>query len=92
MARAITWAIRITLSDGRDVFARRGGLGRGPIATYYTKAAADAAADDLRSILPHAVTVIERSHGRQFPAAGEAQAPDSASLSNDAETKELSRG
>jgi hypothetical protein len=68
MARAITWAIRITLADGRDVFARGGGLGSGPITTYYTKAAADVAAEQLRRSLNHvrAVTVIERSHGKHW--------------------------
>lgn len=68
MARPITWAIRITLSDGRIAFVRKGGvMGRGPIETYRTQASADARADELRQILPHEVTVIERSHGRQSP-------------------------
>lgn len=72
MARAITWAIRVTLANGRTAFLRDndgpGALGHGPIATFYSKAVADAAAGDLRKLLPAGDTaiVIERSHGRQL--------------------------
>lgn len=67
MARPITWAIRVTLADGRTVFLRQGGvIGNGPIATYRSKAAADADADALRQRMDaRDITVIERSHGRQ---------------------------
>jgi hypothetical protein len=67
MARAITWAVRVTFANGRDAFLRHGGvIGRGPIATYRTKAQAEDAAALLRVGLDAAdtVIVIERSHGR----------------------------
>lgn len=66
--RAITWAIRVTFANGRHAFVRRGGvIGRGPIATYHTKAQADNEAAFLRIGLDagDVVTVIERSHGRR---------------------------
>lgn len=70
MSRAMTWAIRVTLATGRAGFLRTrpgGVLGLGPIATFRTKAEADAKAASLRQELVGAdvVTVIERSHGRQ---------------------------
>lgn len=68
MARAMTWAIRATALDGREYFVRRGGLiGSGPIWTFRTNAEAVGVAEALRSRPEfRAVTVIERSHGRQF--------------------------
>lgn len=73
MARPITYAIRVTRYDGRTVFVRDGRqLGKGPIATFRTREQADAQADYWRGVMPH-VEVIERSHGRQFPAAREAR-------------------
>jgi len=68
MARAITWAIRLTFEDGRMAFLRAGGrISRGPIATFYTKYQADIVAASVRQTMaPEAtVDVIERSHGRQ---------------------------
>lgn len=69
MARPITWAVRLTLSDGRVVFARvNGAIGRGPIATFRTKDQADTEAKHWRRWEGHVqnVEVIERSHGRQL--------------------------
>lgn len=66
--RAISWAIRVTFANGRDAFVRSGGvIGRGPIATYRTKAQAESDAAFMREGLDagDVVTVIERSHGRQ---------------------------
>jgi hypothetical protein len=68
MARAITWAIRVTFANGRDAFLREGDvIGRGPIATFRTKAKADEQAAFLREGLDagDTIAVIERSHGRQ---------------------------
>lgn len=67
MAKRITWAIRVTLTDGRVVFLRQGGIGRGPILTFREKARADTEAAALRERWRdgRTVTVIERSHGRQ---------------------------
>lgn len=64
----LSWAIRVTFANGREAFVRRGGvIGRGPIATYYTKAAAE---DDVRFLregfeADDVITIIERSHGRR---------------------------
>jgi hypothetical protein len=67
MAR-VTWAIRVMYANGRSAFIRRGGRpGTGPIATFYSKAAADAEAAILQEALDDdgaVVAVIERSHGR----------------------------
>jgi hypothetical protein len=67
MARPITWAIRVTMPDGRMVFMRQSGaFGCGPIRSFRTKADADAEAELLRKrIAGGTVSVIERSHGRQ---------------------------
>lgn len=70
MSRAITWAIRVRFTDGRSTFLRQGGLtGRGSITPFREKETADIAAAFLRVELDAGdeVTVIERSHGRQFP-------------------------
>jgi hypothetical protein len=68
--KPITWAIRVTLRDGRFVLFRAGAgdvLGRGPIATFRTKELAEAAADALRlRVDAQDVAVFERSHGRQW--------------------------
>ena len=67
MARAMTWAIRVTFADGHTAFVRVGGvIGRGSIWTFYSHAQAEAAAAEFRqSVTPQdVVTVIERSHGR----------------------------
>lgn len=72
MARAITWAVRVMFANGRSAFLRHGGVtGRGPIATFHSKAKAESEAAFLRVGLDAAdlVTVIERSHGRQAAAA-----------------------
>lgn len=71
MARAITWAIRVTFADGKEAFLRHGNvIGRGPIATFHSKAKADEQAAFIREGLDagDVATVIERSHGRQQPA------------------------
>lgn len=68
MARAITWAIRVTYADGKTALVRQGSVpGRGPIATFYTKAKADEQAAFIRQGMEpgDVVTVFERSHGRQ---------------------------
>lgn len=68
MARPITWAIRVTFHNGRDAFVRHGGvIGRGPIATFHSKAKAEEQARFICEGLDtgDVVTVIERSHGRQ---------------------------
>lgn len=68
MARPITYAIRVTFANGRDAFVREGGvIGQGRIATYRTRALADADADFIRQGLDDGAvaTVIQRSHGRQ---------------------------
>lgn len=65
---ARSWAIRVTFANGRDAFLRRGSLiGRGPIATFYSKAKADEEAAIVQDGLNDGdvVTVIERSHGRR---------------------------
>lgn len=65
MAKARTWAIRITFTEGPSVFERRGGVkGRGPILTFATQEAADAHAALIRKSLEpgDVATVIERSH------------------------------
>jgi hypothetical protein len=68
MARAITWAIRLTATDGRTGFYRLGGVpGKGRIATFYSKDEANAAAASLREQPTSLkIDVIERSHGRRF--------------------------
>lgn len=68
MARASTWAIRVTGAYGRGAFVRVGGVfGKGPIATFYSREKADAEAASVRASQPHnTVEVIERSHGRRF--------------------------
>lgn len=79
MARPMTWAIRVTFANGRDAFVRHGWvIGRGPIATYRTREQADKDADFVRQGLDagDTVMVIERSHGRQSPAAGRSSLPD----------------
>lgn len=66
--RAITFAIRVTFADGRTAFIRQGGvIGKGPIATYRTKADADAEVLRISHGVdaPDVFTVIERSHGRR---------------------------
>lgn len=78
MAKAITWAIRITFANarGRSVFLREEGvIGRGSITTFRWKTQADEAAAVLRGMLGAGdrVAVIERSHGRQAVAAKEPQ-------------------
>lgn len=68
MSRAICYAIRVTFANGRDAFVRQGGvIGRGPIATFYSKAKAEEQAAFFREGLDagDVVTVIERSHGRR---------------------------
>lgn len=66
MARPITWAIRLTMADGRAVFVREGRqIGRGPIATFRHKESAECEADLWRARTRHTVEVVERSHGRQ---------------------------
>lgn len=83
MARPVTWGIRITLSDGRTVMVRENrNIGQGRIATFRTKEQAEAEADYWRPKMP-TVTVFERSHGRQFPSAGESKAQGSASLDSE---------
>lgn len=65
--RALTWAIRVTFADGRDAFVRHGGvIGRGPIATFHSKAKAEEQAAFVRQGMEtgDVVMVIERSHGR----------------------------
>lgn len=66
--RKTSGAIRVTFANGRDAFVRRGRvLGRGPIATFYNKAQAEAEAVAFIQEGAEAgamVTVIERSHGR----------------------------
>lgn len=67
--RAITWASRATFANGRTAFVRDGGVtGRGRITNYRTSAEAETQAIALRKVLAagDVVTVIERSHGRQF--------------------------
>lgn len=67
--RPISWAIRVTYANGGTAFMRHGGvIGRGPIATFYSKAKADAQAAFLREGLDaeDVIAVIERSHGRNF--------------------------
>lgn len=62
-----SWAIRVTFADGRTAFIRISGTtGPGPMWTFYSKADAEAKADELRAgIWPwESVTVIQRSHGR----------------------------
>jgi hypothetical protein len=64
----VSWAIRVTFANGRDAFVRHGGvIGRGPIATFHSKAKAEAQAALFREGLDagDVVTVIERSHGRR---------------------------
>lgn len=64
----MTWAIRVTYTNGRDAFVRHGGvIGRGPIATFHSKAKAEEQAAFVREGLDagELVTVIERSHGRK---------------------------
>lgn len=67
MSRPITFAIRVTLPDGRIALLRKGGvIGRGPIATYSTRAAAEHDIEFMRRHLDAtAFEVFERSHGRQ---------------------------
>lgn len=68
MSRPITWAIRVTFRDGRTALMRHGGvIGRGPIASFPSKAKADEYAAFVREGLDtgDVVTVFERSHGRQ---------------------------
>lgn len=66
MSRPITWAIRLTLPSGRQVFWRARGLEGGPIMTYRSQAAAEHGAQLLRGMVGvQSVAVIERSHGRQ---------------------------
>ena len=65
--RAMTWAIRVTFANGRDAFVRHGGvIGRGPIATFYSREKAEEQATFIRQGMEpgDVVTVIERSHGR----------------------------
>lgn len=72
--KAITWAIRVTFADGRTALLRHGGvIGRGPIATFRTKAKADAEAAFLSEGLDahDTITVFERSHGRTAIATAE---------------------
>jgi hypothetical protein len=87
MARPITYAIRLTLSDGRRSFVRRASAtGRGgSIATFRTQAEAQLWADALHGSYSN-VEVFERSHGRQWPEAREASKADSVSTSNDGES------
>lgn len=64
----MSWAIRVTYANGKDAFLRHGGvIGRGPIATFYSKAKAEEEAAFVREGLDagDVVTVIERSHGRR---------------------------
>lgn len=66
--RPITWAIRVTFADGRVALLRQGGvIGRGPIASFHSKAKAEEHAAFLREGLDarDVVTVFERSHGRR---------------------------
>jgi len=84
MARAITYAIRVTSADGREVFLREGGIGVGPIRTFRMKETAERTAETIRRSGKYpSVTVIERSHGRQFPAAREAESGASVSAVSD---------
>lgn len=67
--KAITWAIRVTFAGGGTAFLRHGGvIGRGPIATFHSKAKAEDQAAFVREGLDagDVVTVIERSHGKRF--------------------------
>lgn len=64
----MSWAIRVTFANGKDAFLRHGGvIGRGPIATFYSKAKAEEQAAFVREGLDagDVATVIERSHGRR---------------------------
>lgn len=64
----MSWAIRVTFANGKDAFLRLGGvIGRGPIATFHSKAKAEMEAAFIREGLYEGdvVTVIERSHGRK---------------------------
>ncbi len=78
----MSWAIRVTFANGRDAFLRHGrGIGRGPIATYHSKAKAEEYASFVRDGLDagDVVTVIERSHGRQKDPAPSPTPPPSTS-------------
>lgn len=70
MAKPVTWAIRVLKADDRPAIVRLGGIiGSGPIWTFRTKAEADSVAEALRGRSEfQSVTVIERSHGRQWGA------------------------
>ncbi len=64
----MSWAIRVTFANGKDAFLRHGGvIGRGPIATFHSKAKAEEEASFVREGLDtgDVVMVIERSHGRR---------------------------
>jgi hypothetical protein len=98
--RAMSWAVRVTFAaTGRDGFLRTrpgGVIGLGPVASFYSKAKAEDEAERVRKTLAagDVVTVIERSHGRAFPASPDdrtqAVAKDSEAQVSDAST--VSRG
>jgi hypothetical protein len=70
--KTISWAIRVTFANGKEAFLRHGGIiGRGPIATWHSKAKAEREAAFVCEgcSSEDVVTVIERSHGRQDPEA-----------------------
>jgi hypothetical protein len=70
----VKWAIRVTYANGRQALLRHGRvIGRGPVATFHSKAKAEAEAAFLREGLDagDVVTVFERSHGRSDQATGE---------------------
>lgn len=74
--KAITWAIRVTYANGRTALLRHGDvIGRGPIATFHSKVAADKQAAFIRLGMDASdvVTVFERSHGRTAIANAEEQ-------------------
>lgn len=87
MAKPITWGIRATV-DGRTVLVRHGGvLGRGPVATFRTKDAADVTAAEFTSRTGiREVTVFERSHGRQWPEEQQAGAKGTVAQTSDSHT------
>ena len=63
-----SWAIRVIYAGGGTAFLRRGSVvGRGPIVTFHSKAAAEREAAFLRDGMDadDVITVIERSHGRR---------------------------
>lgn len=64
----MSWAIRVTFANGKDALLRHGGvIGKGPIATFYSKAKADEQAAFIKEGLDagDVITVFERSHGRR---------------------------